>query len=89
MRLFRVVVVSNAGKNSNHKSVTLLKLKPIFFRCQSRLASSCYVLVDDELTAAGARSKCSEFGGHLAVVDDTAENDFISQLARGSLARQS
>ena len=52
-------------------------------KCDAFGASSCYILVRDTLDAAGARSKCLQYGGHLAVVDDAAENSLIHKLAEG------
>ena len=51
--------------------------------CEAYYGWSCYILVLDTLDAAGARSRCLQYGGHLAVVDDATENGLIHQIAEG------
>ena len=47
--------------------------------CDINFEHSCYVLVADSLSAAGARSKCQLYGGHLAIIGSQQENDAIYQ----------
>lgn len=44
----------------------------------------CYTLLPDPLPFGTAQAACRDWGGHLATVDSTGENDFIFGVAAGS-----
>ena len=44
---------------------------------------SCYIVEADRLTWADARARCEQLGGHLAVIENQAENQFVFELAGG------
>ena len=44
---------------------------------------SCYIVEADRLTWADARARCVALGGHLAIIESQAENQFVFDLTRG------
>ena len=51
--------------------------------CDAVAGSACYVLVRESLIVTDARSRCQQYGGHLAVIDNAEENTLIQQIAEG------
>ena len=46
--------------------------------CDINFEQSCYIVLTDSLSAAGARSRCQQqYGGHLAIIESQQENDAI------------
>ena len=41
----------------------------------------------EPLTWADARDRCEQLGGHLAVIESEAENQFVFELAEGKTQR--
>ena len=51
--------------------------------CHATLGSSCYYILSRKLLVHNARSRCQEYGGHLAIIHNKVENDLIQTLAQG------
>ena len=45
-------------------------------------SSNCYKLLDELLTWQDAEDKCVEYGGNLASIHSSEENDFIVELSK-------
>ena len=43
---------------------------------------SCYIVETQGLTWSDARARCVDWGGHLAIIDSLAENEFVVDLAQ-------
>ena len=52
-------------------------------QCDEVFGGSCYIAEADRLTWADARARCEQLGGHLAVIESQAEDEFVFQLAEG------
>ena len=48
--------------------------------CEARHHSSCYFILPELLDYHSADSMCQAAGGHLATIENKAENDVIKQL---------
>ena len=57
--------------------------------CHGVFESSCYTVEVEELTWADARARCVALGGHLAIIESQAEDQFVVGLAQGKPAAAS
>ena len=51
--------------------------------CHATLGSSCYFILRRKLFVHHARSRCQDYGGHLAIIHNKEENALIQGLAKG------
>ena len=51
--------------------------------CDAMFSGSCYIVETEQLTWADARARCVALGGHLAIIESHAENQFITDLTAG------
>ena len=52
-------------------------------QCDEVFGGSCYIVEEDRLTWADARDRCVQLGGHLAIIESEAEDQFVFELAEG------
>ena len=52
-------------------------------QCDEVFEGSCYIVEADRLTWSDARARCVALGGHLAIIESPAENQFVFELAVG------
>ena len=59
-----------------------LHIKILFsVSCDAIFGSSCYIDVEELLTWTNARDRCLQYGGNLAMIEDSRENILVSELA--------
>ena len=51
--------------------------------CDLEFEGSCYLLLSERQTFAGALSRCEELGGHLPVIESSQQNTAVANTARG------
>ena len=52
--------------------------------CDAMHSNSCYLLYEKRLSWDGARSWCQLLGGHLAVIETSAENGVIQNISQNT-----
>ena len=58
-------------------------IRRVSVQCDGVFEGSCYTMETQGLTWADARARCVDGGGHLAIIESPAENQFVFELAVG------
>ena len=49
-------------------------------QCDAVFGGSCYIVEAELLTWSEARARCVQLGGHLAIIESQAEDQFVANL---------